>query len=122
MNRTTTTNLIVTALLTGAMLLLGGCAAVTPHGTMYAATTPAPDLDSGTGCARFGVKETGFIDRPFDPQFVDSGELTQACGHRSAMGCYHPGDGKAVILGRDWYLYWHEWCHAKQSSLHTAAI
>ena len=102
-----------------------GCAS-TPHGNMMMAFEEAPDLETGEGCERFGVQRApGMIrvsDRPFNPEFVEAWEIEDHCpsvGRGMVWGCYNENTGTAYIVGKDWKVYWHEWCHAKVGRGHN---
>ena len=112
-------------IVTIAAALAVGCAS-TPHGNMIMAFDAAPDLETGEGCDRYGVRRApGLVrvsDRPFNPEFVEAWEIADHCpsvGRGMVWGCYDENTGKAYIVGKDWKVYWHEWCHAKVGRGHS---
>ncbi len=117
---------IFTILIVAASALMVGCAS-SPHGQLYAATIPAPDTNTGEGCDKFGVERaTGMTmvatNPVFNPTFITASEVSEYCpttGKSTVWGCYHP-NGDAYIVGKDWKVYWHEWCHAKLGPGHKA--
>lgn len=112
-------------LLCAGTLALTACAS-TPHGTMFGALSKAPDLVTGAGCENYGVYRSDRFhpvatEPRFEPHFIQPWEVDQFCrspGRRAVWGCYHD-DGSAYIVGRDWKVYWHEWCHAKLGAGHS---
>ena len=109
-----------------AAMLVSACAS-TPHGKLFPAVGEAPDLATGAGCEAYGVRPTPGMVRVstnpvFKPHFVEAWKIGRYCpnsGRQSVWGCYHPSTGDAYIVGRDWKVYWHEWCHAKLGPAHT---
>ena len=111
-------------------LLLSACAS-TPDGVMMMATSDAPNIETGAGCGQFGVEENQAFAVPaeavrFDVEFVQPWDIAEKCPTNASTdtvwGCYHEDQGKAYVVGRDWKVYWHEWCHAKFGPAHTRAI
>ncbi|MDJ0656525.1 MAG: hypothetical protein QNJ40_20360 [Xanthomonadales bacterium] len=109
-------------------LFLVACAS-TPHGNMMMSTLDAPDLETGKGCAAFGVAEVPELavateKLRFDANFVQPWEIERYCPssaeHGAVWGCYHEDTGQAYLVGKDWKVYWHEWCHAKMGPAHTS--
>ncbi len=123
--RSTNRTLLTVLLLTTAAFLVG--CATSPHGQLYAAVIPAPDMATGEGCDKFGVERSSGLtmvatNPVFNPQFISTSEVTEYCptsGKQAVWGCYHP-NGDAYIVGKDWKVYWHEWCHAKLGPGHKA--
>ncbi|MFK7955606.1 MAG: hypothetical protein AB8B96_05885 [Lysobacterales bacterium] len=111
-----------------AVLLLNACAS-TPEGYTMVATSKAPDTETGAGCNAFGVLEDELLAVPtqkirFDVQVVGSSEIAEQCSasqeNGAVWGCYRKESGKAYIVGKDWKVYWHEWCHAKFGPAHVS--
>ncbi len=119
---------ISTTLALLAALLLSACAS-TPEGYNMVATGKAPDLQTGQGCNAYGVLEDELLAVPaskirFDVEVVSGGEIAQHCSasqeNGAVWGCYRKETGKAYIVGKDWKVYWHEWCHAKFGPAHVS--
>lgn len=102
--------------------------------TPLCATLPAfakelpPNLQTGAGCEAYGVRPSSLVqvvaDPVFNAHFVTTSEIGKFCpnqGDGLVWGCYRP-DGNAYIVGKDWRVYWHEWCHAKLGPEHTEAF
>ena len=111
-----------------AALLLGACAS-TPDGHTMLAISKAPDLETGAGCNAFGVLEDKMLAVPtakirFDVEVVSGAQIAQQCSasqeNGAVWGCYHQDTGKAYMVGKDWRVYWHEWCHAKFGPAHVS--
>jgi hypothetical protein len=111
-----------------ATLLLSACAS-TPEGYAMIKTGHAPDPITGAGCNAFGVLEDPRLVVPsaemkFDMSVVGASEIESACSASSengtVWGCYRPDTGKAYMVGKDWQVYWHEWCHAKFGPAHVS--
>ncbi len=111
-----------------AALLLNACAS-TPEGYTMVATVKAPDLETGAGCNAFGVLEDELLAVPtknirFNVQVVGSSQIAEQCSasqeHGAVWGCYRRDTGQAYIVGKDWKVYWHEWCHAKFGPAHVS--
>ncbi|MEM1090153.1 MAG: hypothetical protein AAGB27_00545 [Pseudomonadota bacterium] len=109
-------------------LLLGACA-TTPEGHTMLAARKAPDLATGAGCNAFGVLEDEMLAVPtekirFDVRVVSPAKIAKQCAASeetgSVWGCYHEDTGQAFIAGKDWHVYWHEWCHAKFGPAHVS--
>ncbi|MEM9531340.1 MAG: hypothetical protein AAGA23_10495 [Pseudomonadota bacterium] len=110
------------------VLLLSACAS-TPEGFSMVKTANAPDPETGAGCAAFGVMEDRALAVPtaqmrFEMAVVSAREITRQCDasneNGTVWGCYRPDTGKAYMVGKDWKVYWHEWCHAKFGPTHVS--